>query len=153
MVRRIEFPENVNASRARCMAPGNTCTWTHDLFTNKTIELLQAQAAKGPAAAPLWLFLGYTDPHAGGWTGIAETGAPVPSDGNYANESWPNVEKDHASVISNFQDRDVGRIMDVLTSTGLLSNTLVIFASDNGAHNEGGHDHTFFNSSGPFRGF
>ena len=48
-------------------------------------------------------FLGYTDPHAGGWGGIAESGAPVPSDGAYANETWPDVEKDHASVISTFQ--------------------------------------------------
>jgi arylsulfatase A-like enzyme len=34
----------------------------------------------------------------------------------------------------------------------LASNTLVIFSSDNGAMNEGGHQRAWFNSSGPLRG-
>ena len=51
------FPENVNASRARCMSPGANCTWTHDLFTNKTLERLALQAAAGPDAPPLFLIL------------------------------------------------------------------------------------------------
>ena len=55
-VSHILYPENVGASRARCMGPGGGgCTWTHDLWTNKTIQLLEEQAAAGPAAPPLWL--------------------------------------------------------------------------------------------------
>lgn len=36
---------------------------------------------------------------------------------------------------------------------GLRDNTVVFFASDNGAHDEGHHNYTFFDSSGPYRGF
>jgi arylsulfatase A-like enzyme len=68
-------------------------------------------------------------PHAGGWSGIAETGAPVPNDLQYDNTSWPTVERDHASVIGNFLDRDVGRIVDAIDALGLTENTMIIFAS------------------------
>jgi hypothetical protein len=88
------------------------------------MEILAQQAAAGPDAKPLFMYLAYTDvracpavvlhiyylhstavlqPHAGGWQGTEESGQPVPSDGDYASKDWPNVEKDHASVITNYQ--------------------------------------------------
>ena len=76
----------------------------------------------------------------------------MPSDGQYAQESWPNVEKDHAAVVT-YLDRNIGEILTLLETLNVEENTLVIFASDNGAHNEGGHDHAFFNSTGGLRGF
>jgi arylsulfatase A-like enzyme len=63
------------------------------------------------------------------------------------------VERDHAASITEYLDKDVGRILDKLEELGIANNTLVLFTSDNGPHNEGGHDVHFFNSSGPFRGF
>ncbi len=154
----VAYPENVGASRDRCMAAGNNCTWAHDLWTSAALEALDAHAARvaalGAAAAPpLFLYVAYTDPHAGGWGGTAETGNPVPDDGRFAAESWPIVERDHASVIENFQDRDVGRLVDAVAAHGLTARTAIFFASDNGASNEGGHDYAFFDSSGPLRGF
>ena len=161
----IPIPANINASRERCMSSGNTCVWSHDLWTNAATKAIKAQAEReriakenGVAAAPFFLYLAYTDPHAGGWSGEEESGNPVPSDdgpvANFALQtSWPIVEQDHASVICNFQDRDVGTIVSLLETTGLRTNTAVMFASDNGASDEGGHDYTFFESSGPFRGF
>ena len=50
-------------------------------------------------------------------------------------------------------DRDIGRIFDLLVNTSIDKNTIVFFTSDNGAHNEGGHNYQFFDSSGPLRGF
>ena len=157
----LPFPANVGASRSRCMAPGNTCVWSHDLWTAQALAVLDAQAARqaaaaraGVAAAPFVLYLAYTDPHAGGWSGIEEQGNPVPSDGRFANETgWPENERDHASAIETFQDADVGVLVAALQAHGLRDNTLVAFASDNGASNEGGHDYAFFGSSGPLRGF
>jgi arylsulfatase A-like enzyme len=35
----------------------------------------------------------------------------------------------------------------------LDDNTLVVFTSDNGPHHEGGHDHEYFDSNGPLKGF
>src|SRR5947209_9850877 len=42
--------------------------------------------------------------------------------------------------------------MDDLKSLNIDDNTIVIFASDNGPHKEGGVDPKFFESSGPLRG-
>jgi arylsulfatase A-like enzyme len=49
-------------------------------------------------------------------------------------------------------DRDVGRLMALLKELGLDDNTLVMFSSDNGPHQEGGHDPEFFGSRGGLRG-
>lgn len=61
------FPTNKDASRERCMKPNNTCVWSHDLFTNKALEVLQ-QRSQHPEQ-PWFLEVAYTDPHAGGWVG------------------------------------------------------------------------------------
>ena len=148
------------------MTPGNDCVWAHDLWTQAALDVIKTQAERehaareggGAAPKPLFLYLAYTDPHAGGWSGTAELGNPVPSDDgparNYSGEaSWPVAERDHASVIANFQDADVGRVVALLESTGMRANTAVFLASDNGASNEGNHDFSFFESSGPLRGF
>ena len=50
-------------------------------------------------------------------------------------------------------DQDMGRILDLLIELEIAENTLVIFTSDNGPHNEGGHKVSFFNSSGPLKGY
>ena len=49
-------------------------------------------------------------------------------------------------------DRDIGRLVDLLARAGLDRNTLVLFISDNGPHQEGGGDPAFFKSSGGLRG-
>ena len=49
-------------------------------------------------------------------------------------------------------DADIGRILHTLETQGLLDQTLIIFTSDNGPHQEAGADPTFFNSSGGLRG-
>jgi arylsulfatase A len=158
----IPYAENVGASRARCMAAGNSCVWSHDLWTRAAMAAIAAQGARRVAAAaagaaappPLLLYLAYTDPHAGGWLdNDAEEGNPVPSDGGFTDPAWPVVERDHASVIVNFQDVDVGALVAATRAAGGPAGWLTLFASDNGASNEGGHDYAFFNSSGPLRGF
>ncbi len=49
-------------------------------------------------------------------------------------------------------DQYVGEIMNLLKEKGLDENTLVIFTSDNGPHEEGGADPKFFGHDGPLRG-
>ncbi len=49
-------------------------------------------------------------------------------------------------------DHEVGAILELLSELGISENTLVLFASDNGHHVEGGHDPKFWNSSGGLRG-
>lgn len=49
-------------------------------------------------------------------------------------------------------DNQVGQLLDMLHELGIDDNTIIMFASDNGAHHEGGHDPTFWNSTGGLRG-
>lgn len=49
-------------------------------------------------------------------------------------------------------DTYVGEILEMLKQKGLAENTLVIFTSDNGPHEEGGADPSFFGRDGKLRG-
>ena len=49
-------------------------------------------------------------------------------------------------------DQQVGEILDLLKKKGLDENTVVIFTSDNGPHEEGGADPAFFNRDGLLKG-
>lgn len=49
-------------------------------------------------------------------------------------------------------DAQVGEILQKLEEKGLADNTVVIFTSDNGPHEEGGADPSFFNRDGLLRG-
>lgn len=92
---------------------------------------------------PFFLFMSYRAPH-----------GHERSIGNqdlYMNEGWPARERLHAAKIT-LLDRQIGRLLDKLEQMGELENTLVLFTSDNGPHNEG-HDHEFFNSNGDLKGY
>lgn len=49
-------------------------------------------------------------------------------------------------------DQQVGEILDKLKEKGLDENTVIIFTSDNGPHEEGGADQSFFNRDGLLQG-
>ena len=50
-------------------------------------------------------------------------------------------------------DKQVGEILAKLKELGLEKNTLVVFSSDNGPHQEGGADPDYFDSNGPLKGY
>ena len=49
-------------------------------------------------------------------------------------------------------DKQVGEVVSKLKELGLEDNTIILFASDNGIHKEGGIDPEDFNSNGIYRG-
>jgi len=49
-------------------------------------------------------------------------------------------------------DETVARILDLLKELGLDNDTIILFSSDNGPHQEGGHRSDFFQSNGPLKG-
>ena len=57
----------------------------------------------------------------------------------------------YAAMITRM-DRDIGRMLTLLSELGLEENTLVMFSSDNGTTFNGGVEAEFFNSVGPLRG-
>ncbi len=65
--------------------------------------------------------------------------------------TWPDADKGQAAMITRM-DRDVGRLLDLLKELGLDEQTVVMFSSDNGPHDEGGHDTERFDPNGPLRG-
>ena len=75
----------------------------------------------------------------------------VPDHGCLAEQEWPEQEKGFARMLE-IIDTDVGRVLEKLDELGLAENTLVLFSSDNGPHQEGGHKMPFFNSNGMLKG-
>jgi arylsulfatase A-like enzyme len=66
--------------------------------------------------------------------------------------SQPESHAAFAAMVTEL-DNYVGEIISKLAELGLEKNTVIIFASDNGPHLEGGADPDYFNSNGPLRGY
>ncbi len=69
--------------------------------------------------------------------------------------AWPNAEKRHATMMRRLDDA-VGDVIQLLKDLQIDTNTLIVFTSDNGPHNEGNkfgtQNPTFFESFGPMDG-
>ncbi len=142
--------------------------YVNDLFTSETSAFVQRDDAR-----PFFVYLNYTVPHAelrapeDAMTAVRgrfqlekpyenakadarPTGASaeLPTLGY---RSQPEPHAAFAAMVTRM-DRDIGRLVDLLRTRGIERNTLVMFISDNGPHQEGGGDPVFFKSSGPLRG-
>ncbi|BAX82396.1 arylsulfatase [Labilibaculum antarcticum] len=64
-------------------------------------------------------------------------------------------EETHAAFAAMIKllDDQVGDILNKLKELGIDKNTIVVFSSDNGPHQEGGADPDYFNSNGIYRGY
>jgi arylsulfatase A len=140
--------------------------FVNDLFTEEALGFIRRHRDE-----PFFLYLAYTSPH-------AELRVPEESVAEYrgrfeetpfvneeADADWPRAEPrkwsgyrsqpepraTYAGMVSRI-DRDVGRVLDLLAELGLEADTIVFFTSDNGPHEEGGHDPHFFPSAEPLRG-
>jgi arylsulfatase A-like enzyme len=127
--------------------------YSHDLIFSNALDFVRRHKDK-----PFFVYLAPTIPHAG---------MNVPDDslrpflGKFPEKPYTlghylYVKTDHplaafAGMVTRL-DRDVGRLEALLKELNLDSNTLVIFTSDNGPHNEGGANPEFFNSAGGLRG-
>lgn len=89
-----------------------------DISTDDAIAFVRRNRER-----PFFLYLAYDAPH-----------EPYIIDETtwYDDETWDTNTKRYASLITHM-DRAVGRLMDELDRLGLRENTLVVFASDNGA--------------------
>jgi arylsulfatase A-like enzyme len=118
-----------------------------DLFADDALKFVSENKN-----GPFFLYWSMVIPHANNERGrILGDGAHVPDYGPYADKDWPNQDKGQAAMITRM-DSYVGRLMKHLQELGLAQNTLVLFTSDNGPHNESKHDLTRFNPSGPYTG-
>jgi arylsulfatase A-like enzyme len=141
-------------------------TYAPDLIQEKTLLFIEENRER-----PFFLFMPVVMPHAelaAPDDGIlqkykAKFGAEIPyiaPDGaDYGPDMKISAYQSHPSPHAAFAamvertDRFVGEVIDQLEELGLAQNTLIVFTSDNGAHQEGGADPEFFDSNGPFRGY
>lgn len=126
--------------------------YTHDLVAAQTEQYIEDHAGD---AQPFFQLVEYTIPHFD-----LDQIAQVPGGLDlYAGEPWTDKQKKYASMITRM-DASIGSLLDRLddpnddgdTSDSIRDNTLVIFASDNGATAEDSAPIDFFDSSGGLRG-
>ena len=143
---------------------GTDLTYTTDVFTAKSKQWIMDHESKR-SDQPFFLYLAYDSPHAilqvptqkypagggvkGGvqWTGASsETPLVNTASGvrdsyihpDYVNKNWNETEKRHAGMIRRIDDA-VGDLVQLLKDLNIDKETLIVFTSDNGPHNEGGH--------------
>ena len=115
------------------------------IIHDKALEWIDRQDAKHPFVG----FFTYTLPH-------AERAQPDDDilEGGQPTSRYNAVEHTHAHFAGMITRLDsyVGEVMAKLKDKGLDKNTLVIFTSDNGPHEEGGADPAYFGRDGKLRG-
>jgi len=144
----VQSMPNVSFKTFTSGAATNRVDYSHDLFATEALDWVRAHKQE----TPFFLYFALTIPHANNeGTRMFGDGAEVPDYGIYTDQDWPKQDKGQAAMITRM-DRDVGRLLDLLKARGIAENTLVIFTSDNGPHNEAGHNPKRFNPSGPLTG-
>ncbi|HZG26675.1 MAG TPA: arylsulfatase [Chitinophagaceae bacterium] len=160
------YPVHLWSDNKKIMLPGNSelkqpVTYAPDLIQKEALSFIEKNKTR-----PFFLYLPYTLPH-------AELMVPNDSifakfDGKYPEspfkgesygsaarpKGYTSQDKPHATFAAMVSRLDVyvGQVMEKLKNMGIEKNTLIVFTSDNGPHQEGGGDPVFFNSSGGFRG-
>ena len=121
--------------------------YSHDLIAAEGLKWVEQNQDR-----PFFLYFALTTPHANNEANRdLKNGQEVPDFGIYADKDWSPQNKGQAAMISRM-DRDIGRLFELLKKLKLEEHTLVMFSSDNGPHNEGGHTPELFQPSGPLRG-
>lgn len=115
-------------------------TFAPAAIADRALGFIDAHAA-GPD--PFLLFLAPNLPHAP---------SDIPDASAYASQPWTQANKAHAAQIS-LLDAQVGAVVDRLKARGVAQRTVVLVASDNGPHEEGGVDPDLFDANGPLRGY
>lgn len=115
-------------------------TYAPDAIAARALDFIDTHAA-GPD--PFLLLLAPNLPHAP---------SEIPDVGAYATRPWTQANKAHAAQIS-LLDAQVGAVVDRLRARGIAQRTVVLVASDNGPHEEGGVDPDLFDANGPLRGY
>lgn len=162
------YPEYLWENEEKYFLEGNdwttTATYAPDLIQQKTLDFIRENKdttffAYVPVVIPHAelivpedeIFMQYLgtypeEPYAG------RPGADYGPDlviGMYCSQEHPRAT--FASMVQRL-DHYVGEIIGTLDELGIAENTIIMFSSDNGPHEEGGADPLYFNSNGGLRG-
>ena len=147
--------------RIRANEGGRKGAYASEIFTNETIDFIKQDREN-----PFFVMLAYTSPHADlavpkqysdmydfpetPYLGM-QNGKPTDKYAWYYPEPIERPNAVLAGMVTALDDY-VGQLIDTLKKTGQLDNTIIIFTSDNGPHDEGGADPEFFDAAAPYKG-
>lgn len=145
------YPEFLHENEQKIMLDGKY--YSHDLMLEKALNFIDENAQK-----PFFLYFSPTIPHADldimgeAMTEYEGEFCETPFGGSRDGyKSQQNPRAAYAAMVT-YLDKSVGLIIKELKEKGLYDHTIIVFTSDNGVHSEGGHDPSYFDSNGPFRG-
>lgn len=164
------YPEYLWDNNEKMMLPGNDwsnkVTYAPDVIRGESLKFIESNKDK-----PFFMFVPMVIPHAE--LAISDTvllkkykdrfGEEKPYLAPKGHDYGPDIivpgyqsvafpRATYAAMVGQL-DRQVGEIISKLEELGLTENTIIIFASDNGPHQEGGNDPDFFRSNGGKRGY
>ncbi|RZS96537.1 arylsulfatase [Cecembia calidifontis] len=165
------YPEYLWKNKEKVFLPGNDwkqkSTYAPDIIHQESLKFLEENSHK-----PFFMFVPMVMPHAelaipegdlldyyrnkigDEEPHLAKKGSDYGDDPfdipGYQSNPYPRAS--YAAMVA-LLDRQVGEIIKKLEDLGLIDNTIIIFASDNGPHVEGGNDPDYFDSNGIFRGY
>lgn len=145
------YPEYLWNDREKVEFDGTT--YAPDVISEQTLDWIREVKDQ-----PFFAYLAITIPHAAMQV-PDEYAAPFRKQfsefdekvGKYAGTVVNNPIAGFAGMMD-YVDKDVAKVMALLKELEIDENTLVILTSDNGPHQEGGHNPKFFDSNGPFTG-
>ena len=145
-VTKVEYPNN-------SLHEGDN--YSSELIFKEALEYVERQQE-----GPFFLHLAFQIPHASlrakeEWKAkyrpiFKET--PLPLREKHLHYSYEREPKTTFAAMVSYMDHNVGLLLKKLSELGIAENTIVMFASDNGSMQEGGHERASFNSSGELRG-
>jgi arylsulfatase A len=155
------YPDHLWHNHERIDLPGNLksdSVYSADLIHQQAMNFLN-----GKRDQPFFLYLPYTLPHADVVAPhdsvydyyvkkFGEQPKPEPKNNDADKHHFdPYPHAAFAAMVARL-DKYVGEIMQLIKDKGMEENTIILFASDNGPHREGGGDPAFFNGGGGFKG-
>jgi arylsulfatase A-like enzyme len=140
------YPEYLDDDEGRLDLAGNGQTrrhYSHDLMAERALAFIREAQNQ-----PFFLYAAFTLPHFSADEEDPDRFA-VPSTAPYTNTNWSEKAKKYAAMVHRL-DGTVGRMVSLVDELGLSRDTLIVFTSDNGGHEEVGQD---FDTNGPLRGY
>ncbi len=125
-----------NTERIPIPQSSKKLVYAQDLIADESLRFIRENRSR-----PFHLFCAWTLPH--GPYNLNN----VTSVEKYAQTGWTDAQKCYAAMVERL-DSDVGRVMALLHELSLDRNTLVLFASDNGAGGEAANKGRFGSQGG-----
>lgn len=145
----ITFNNNKIAKQTRCLN-SKRCSYAPDLFNSVALNYIKDKTAE---SVPFFLVWTPNLPHVGKFqTKKNRMCSPVTKFSPYNNKRWTEAQRGHASMITNYIDRDIEQLTSLLKQLNIAKNTYVLFYADNGAMEGLLKLDTFFNANRNLKG-